>query len=548
MNQIPVKKNEKYIVDIIDNGFGGEGIAKVNGFTIFIPNALKGEKCEVLIIKVLSSQAYGKVVKILEESEDRMKPDCETYQRCGGCDLRHMKYETTLNLKRNTVQSLINKSLKNKIEAKKTIGMKNPYNYRNKAQFPVGIDKEGSPIIGVFAQRSHTIIPIQNCKIQTEISQEIARSIIEFIKENKISIYDEEKQSGAIRHIVIKVGKYTKQIMCILVVNEEFGKTNENKLVEMLCTKYKDVKTIVKNINNKNTNVILGKQNVNLYGDGYIEDKLGEYTFKISPMSFYQVNPIQAEVLYNTAIEAANLSKEDTLFDLYCGIGTIGIFASKFVKQVYGIEIVEQAIEDAKENAKINKVDNAEFICGNVEFAFDELINKKKIIPTAIIVDPPRKGLDEKTIQNILNIKPEKLVYISCNPATMVRDIAKMEDAYVAEKIQPVDMFPYTSSVETVVLLSKLKTKKHIDIELHTDELDLTSSESKATYQEIKQYVLDKYGFKVSTLNIAQTKQKCGIKERDNYNKPKMENSKQPNCPKEKEDAIKDAFRYFQMI
>lgn len=298
MNQIPVKKNEKYIVDIIDNGFGGEGIAKVNGFTIFIPNALKGEKCEVLIVKVLSSQAYGKVVKILEESEDRMKPDCETYQRCGGCDLRHMKYETTLNLKRNTVQSLINKSLKNKIEAEKTIGMKNPYNYRNKAQFPVGIDKEGNPTVGVFAQRSHTIIPIKNCKIQTEISQEIARSIIEFIKENKISIYDEEKQNGAIRHIVIKVGKYTKQIMCILVVNEEIGKTNENKLVEMLCTKYKDVKTIVKNINNKNTNVILGKQNVNLYGDGYIEDKLGEYTFKISPMSFYQVNPIQAEVLY----------------------------------------------------------------------------------------------------------------------------------------------------------------------------------------------------------------------------------------------------------
>ena len=244
--------------------------------------------------------------------------------------------------------------------------------------------------------------------------------------------------------------------MCILVINEEIGKTNENKLVEMLCTKYKDLKTIVKNINNKNTNVILGKQNVNLYGDGYIEDKLGEYIFKISPMSFYQVNPIQAEVLYNTAIEAANLSKEDTLFDLYCGIGTIGIFASKFVKQVYGIEIVEQAIEDAKENAKINKVENAKFICGDVEFAFDELINKKKIIPTAIIVDPPRKGLDEKTIQNILKIKPEKLVYISCNPATMVRDIAKTEGVYVAEKIQPVDMFPYTSSVECVAVL-KLK-------------------------------------------------------------------------------------------
>ena len=453
MNQIPVKKNEKYIVDIIDNGFGGEGIAKIDGFTIFIPNTLKGEKCEVLIVKVLSSQAYGKVVRILEASEDRVEPDCITYQRCGGCDLRHMNYNATLNLKRNTVQSLINKSLKSKTEAKTTIGMKNPYNYRNKAQFPVGLDKDGNPTVGVFAQRSHTIIPIQNCKIQNEISQEIAKSIIEFIHENKISVYNEERQTGSIRHIVVKVGKYTNQIMCILVINEEIGEVAESKLVKLLCSKYKNIKTIVKNINNKNTNVILGNKNINLYGDGYIEDILGEYTFKISPMSFYQVNPVQAEVLYNTAIEAAKLSKEDILCDLYCGIGTIGIFASKHVKQVYGIEIVEQAIEDAKTNVKMNKVNNVEFICGDVEFAFDELINKKQIIPTAIIVDPPRKGLDEKTVQNILKIKPVKLVYISCNPATMVRDIAKLEEVYEVKKIQPVDMFPYTSHVECVTVL-----------------------------------------------------------------------------------------------
>ena len=453
MNQIPVKKNEKYIVDIIDNGFGGEGIAKIDGFTIFIPNTLKGEKCEVLIVKVLSSQAYGKVVRILEASEDRVEPDCTTYQRCGGCDLRHMNYNATLNLKRNTVQSLINKSLKSKIEAKTTIGMKNPYNYRNKAQFPVGLDKDGNPTVGVFAQRSHTIIPIQNCKIQNEISQEIAKSIIEFIHENKISVYNEERQTGSIRHIVVKVGKYTNQIMCILVINEEIGEVAESKLVKLLCSKYKNIKTIVKNINNKNTNVILGNKNINLYGDGYIEDILEEYTFKISPMSFYQVNPVQAEVLYNTAIEAAKLSKEDILCDLYCGIGTIGIFASKHVKQVYGIEIVEQAIEDAKTNAKMNKVNNVEFICGDVEFAFDELINKKQIIPTAIIVDPPRKGLDEKTVQNILKIKPVKLVYISCNPATMVRDIAKLEEVYEVKKIQPVDMFPYTSHVECIAVL-----------------------------------------------------------------------------------------------
>lgn len=456
MNQIPVKKNEKYIVDIIDNGFGGEGIAKVDGFTIFIPNAIKGEKCEILIVKVLASQAYGKIIRILEASENRAEIDCATYQRCGGCDLRHMTYENTLNLKRETVQSLINKGLRNKVVVEKAIGMKNPYNYRNKAQYPVGLDKDKNPAIGVFAQRTHTIIPIEKCMIQTEISQKIAKTILEFIKENKISVYNEENQTGLVRHIVIKVGKHTNQIMCILVLNEKNAKNNakmEEKLVELLCKEYPEIKTIVKNINNQNTNVILGKENINLYGDGYIEDKLGEYTFKISPMSFYQVNPVQAEVLYNTALEAANLSRKDILFDLYCGIGTIGIFASKYVKQVYGIEIVPQAIDDAKENAKINNIENAEFMVGDVEVAFDELINKKNIIPTAIIVDPPRKGLDEKTIQNILKIKPEKLVYISCNPATMVRDLAKMEEVYNIKKVQPVDMFPFTKHVECVAVI-----------------------------------------------------------------------------------------------
>ena len=453
MQEVPVVKNEKYIVDIIDNGFSGEGIAKVNGFTVFIPKAIKGEKCEVLIVKVLSSHAYGKILNLIKESEDRKLPDCTTYQRCGGCDLRHMKYESTLNLKRNIVQNLINRGLKEKLTVEQTIGMSTPYNYRNKAQYPVGLDKDGNPVIGVFAKMSHTIIPIENCKIQTEISQRIAKTILEFIKENNIEVYNEKTGNGIFRHIVIKVGKYTEEIMCILVLNKT-GFREEQKLVKLLTTKFPEIKTIVKNINTKNTNVILGEKNINVYGNGYIEDKLGEYVFKISPMSFYQVNPVQAEVLYNTAIEAAKLNNQDILFDLYCGIGTIGIFASKFVKKVYGIEIVPQAIEDAKENAKINKITNAEFIVGDVEFAFDELVNKKEIKPTAIIVDPPRKGLDDKTIQNILKLKTEKVVYVSCNPATMVRDLAKMKEKYKIEKIQPVDMFPFTRHVECVAVLS----------------------------------------------------------------------------------------------
>lgn len=452
MNKSSVVKNEKYVVDIIDNGFEGEGIAKIDGLTVFVPGSIKGEKCEILIVKVLASHAYGKIVNIIKKSENRKESDCATYKRCGGCSLRHMTYEHTLKLKRQVVQNLVNKGLKEKVEVLETIGMENPYNYRNKAQYPVGLNSDGQPEVGVFAQRTHTIIPIQTCLIQTEISQKIAKTILNFVKEKNIQVYNEENQKGLLRHIVIKVGKYTNQVMCILVVND--SKFNqEQELVKLLCEKYPEIKTIVKNINNKNTNVILGKENINLYGNGYIEDKLGEYTFKISPMSFYQVNPVQAEILYTTAINQANLDKNDILFDLYCGIGTIGIFASKYVNKVYGIEIVPQAIEDAKENAKINDVKNIEFICGDVEVAFDELINKEKIVPSAIIVDPPRKGLDNKTVENIAKIQPAKLVYISCNPATMVRDLAKLEEIYNIKTIQPVDMFPWTNGVESITIL-----------------------------------------------------------------------------------------------
>jgi len=460
MNKSSVVKNEKYVVDIIDNGFEGEGIAKIDGLTVFVPGSIKGEKCEILIVKVLASHAYGKIVNIIEKSENRKESDCATYKRCGGCSLRHMTYESTLKLKRQVVQNLVNKGLKKKVEVLETIGMENPYNYRNKAQYPVGLNSEGQPEVGVFAQRTHTIIPIQTCLIQTEISQKIAKTILNFVKEKNIQVYNEENQKGLLRHIVIKVGKYTNQVMCILVVND--SKFNqEQELVKLLCEKYPEIKTIVKNINNKNTNVILGKENINLYGNGYIEDKLGEYIFKISPMSFYQVNPVQAEILYTTAINQANLDRNDILFDLYCGIGTIGIFASKYVNKVYGIEIVPQAIEDAKENAKINDVKNIEFICGDVEVAFDELINKEKIVPSAIIVDPPRKGLDNKTVENIAKIKPAKLVYISCNPATMVRDLAKLEDIYNIKTIQPVDMFPWTNGVESITILEIEQWKKN---------------------------------------------------------------------------------------
>lgn len=456
--EIPVKKNEKYIVDIIDNGYEGEGIAKVDNFTIFINGAIKGEKCEILILKVMSSHAYGKIINIIEKSEYRTESDCGTYKRCGGCNLRHIDYEETLNMKQRMVENLVNKNLskikqKSEIKVLPTLGMGNPYNYRNKAQFPLGLDNEGKPIMGVFAQRTHEIIPMRDCKIQNYFSEQIANFIFGYIKQNNISIYNEKTGKGLFRHIVIKVGIRTHEIMCVLVINGKEFK-GEKQLVETITTEFPEVKTIVKNINTKNTNVILGKENEVIYGDGYIYDILGDFTFKISPMSFYQVNPVQAEALYNIGLEKAQLTKDDILYDLYCGIGTIGIFASKYVKKVYGIEIVEQAIQDAKENAKLNGIENAEFYAGDVEDIFEKLMKEKNIFPDVVVVDPPRKGLDVNTINSLLAVEASRIVYISCNPATMVRDMEMLSEKYEIGEIQPVDMFPFTSHVECISVLT----------------------------------------------------------------------------------------------
>ncbi len=447
-----IKKNQEYIVEIIDNGYEGEGIAKIDDFTVFIPGTIKGEKVKILIVKVLSSHAFGKVLEILELSETRQEADCITYKRCGGCNLRHIKYEETLKMKQNAVQSLVNKTLKTKVKVQETIGMENPFHYRNKAQYPIGINKEGEPVIGVFAQRTHDVIPMEKCLIQNPKSEEIAKTILQFIKDNKISVYNEKTGKGLFRHIVIKVGIKTNEIMCILVVN---GKSipKEAQLVEELTSKFPQIKTIVKNINMRNTNVILGKENINIYGEGYIEDILGKYTFKISPLSFYQVNPVQAEKLYNLGVEMAQITKQDTVFDLYCGIGTITLFMSKYAKKVYGIEIVEEAIKAAKENAKINNVDNTEFYAGDVEVVLDDLINNKGISADIVMFDPPRKGLDKNSINNILKIKPKKIVYISCNPATLIRDLTFFENQYNIKTIVPVDMFPFTSNVECVSVM-----------------------------------------------------------------------------------------------
>lgn len=448
-----MQKNEEYIVDIIDNGFEGEGIAKINDLTIFIPGAIKSEKIKIIIVKVLTSYAFGKILEIINSSEDRnTNVDCSTYKRCGGCNLRHVNYKTTLKMKKNVVQNLVNKNLKTKIIVKDTIGMEHPFHYRNKAQYPIGLDKNGNPMIGVFANRTHEVIQIDKCLIQNEEAEKIAKFICQFAQKNNISVYNEKTCQGLLRHIVVKVGIKTNQIMCILVLtSEKFP--NEEKLISELTKQFPNITTIVKNINNKNTNVILGKTNINIFGNGYIYDKLGDYTFKISPLSFYQINPIQTEKLYDLALQAAKLTGKEIVFDLYCGIGTIGIYMANKAKKVYGIEIVEDAIKDAKENCKINNITNAEYYSGDTEKLLTDLIENKKIKPDVIVVDPPRKGLDNTTIENILKIKPKRLVYVSCNPATLMRDLSKLECEYEIKEIQPVDMFPFTSHVECVSLM-----------------------------------------------------------------------------------------------
>ena len=448
-----LKKNQVYEVDIIDDGFQGEGIAKIENFPIFIQGAIKGEKIEIKIVKVQSSFAYGKILKIIKPSQERIEEDCKHYSKCGGCNLRHIKYDYTLKIKKAIVQNCLYKQFAKEIKVEDIIGMSNPIFYRNKLQYPIGLDSNNNPVMGVYSSRTHNIVSVNNCFIQDEQCSKIANDIFEFIKQNNIAVYNEEELKGTVRHLIIRIGKKTNEVLVTVVVNDDnFNK--EKEFVEYITTKYSNIKSIVFNYNNKNTNVILGRRNKVIFGSGFIYDVLGGYKFKISPLSFYQVNPTQTEILYNTAIEFAELdNKKDIALDLYCGIGTIGIFASKFCKKVYGIEIVEQAIEDAKENAKINNVNNIDFYTGDVEKVLPEILEKIEKKPNVVFVDPPRKGLDNKTIDVLKQLEPEKIVYISCNPATLARDLKLLDEKYEIKRIQPVDQFPYTSHIEDVCIL-----------------------------------------------------------------------------------------------
>lgn len=449
-----VNKNEEYVVEILDNGIYGEGICKINDFTIFIPGAVKEDKLKILIVKVNSSFAFGKIVEILSPSKYRQDPICDSFKKCGGCMLQHMDYDYQLELKTSIVNNTLNK-IGLEVKTEHCIGMGIPVYYRNKAQYPFGYDKENNKVMGFYKERSHEIVPLNNCYIESKVSTQIAKYILNLAKELNISLYNETDKKGILRHSIIKIGYHTSEIMVILVCTKNDFE-NLDKLVYSLTHKFDNIKTVILNINKDDTNVIQSNENQILFGDGTIHEHIGKYLFKISPNSFFQVNSKQVELLYHLVKDFADIDKKDIVFDLYCGAGTIGIFIAENANKVYGIELVKDAVKMAKENADINNVDNIEFICGDVEDKIDELINKN-INPSIIILDPPRKGLSDKTVEKVLELLPKKIVYVSCNVSTLARDLNILKQYYLIDIVQPVDMFPQTYHVECVSLLSLIK-------------------------------------------------------------------------------------------
>ena len=553
------KKNDILTVEITDMGVDGEGIGKVDGFTLFVKDALIGDVAEVKVMKAKKQYGYARLMKLLTPSPDRVEPVCSVARTCGGCQIQALSYSKQLEFKKNKVRGnliRIGGFAEGFIdEIMEPIGgMEEPFHYRNKAQYPVGTDKEGNLIAGFYAGRTHQIIPNLDCALGAEINQVILEKILAFMNQYKLTAYNEETRKGLVRHILIREGFTTKEIMVCLVIN---GKKlpHSEKLAEVLA-EIPGMTSITFSINEENTNVIMGKQIQLIWGQTYITDYIGNVKYQISPLSFYQVNPVQTEVLYGQALQYAGLTGNETVWDVYCGIGTISLFLAQKAKKVYGVEIVPQAIEDARRNAEINGIQNAEFFVGKAEEVLPSYYAQyAKDYPgesahaDVIVVDPPRKGCEESVLQTMVNMQPERIVYVSCDSATLARDLKYLSgNGYQLEKVRAVDMFPHTGHIETVVKLVRKTPGVYIDLKVDMDELDLTTSEAKATYQEIKQYILDKYDTKVSNLYIAQVKEKYGIIERENYNKPKSENAKQPQCPMEKVEMIEEALRHFKMI
>lgn len=451
-----MKKNEIYDLEILDNGINFEGISKLDNMTVFIPECIIGEKVNAKIVKVNTSYCFALVNKIIEKSTYRKEAVCEVYNRCGGCACQHIDYDFTLDLKAKIVANALKKQGVSVEKMESCIGMGLPYYYRNKVQYPVGIDRKGNTILGFYAKRSHDIVENNCCYIQDRIIDMLSKEIFRILLENNFEGYNEEKLSGDIRHIMIRRGYHTSEIMVVLVVNNKkiVNDARMKKVISLIRNINDNIQSVFININDQNTNEILGQKTVCVYGDEYISDYIDEYKYLISPKSFFQVNTSQTEILYNTLSEKLELDENDVLFDLYSGVGTIGIFLSKYVNKVYGIEIEEEAVKMANMNLELNNIHNAEYIAGGVEDKIEEF-KDRNIHPSVIVVDPPRKGLDEKSIEYILEFGPEKIGYVSCNPATLARDLKRLSEKYDIVSITPVDMFPQTVHVETVTILRK---------------------------------------------------------------------------------------------
>ncbi len=574
-----ITKGQEFSLEIDDMGTDGEGIGHKEGYTLFVKDVLVGDIVRVKVIKAKKKYGYGRLMEVLQPSPWRVEPVCKCARPCGGCQIQHCSYERQLEWKEKKVRDCLERiGGFEKIPMEPILGMDRPYHYRNKAQYPVGYDREGNLVAGFYAGRTHSIIPNTDCAIQHPCNHVILETILDFMRKYDIPAYREEQHTGLVRHILTRVGRHTGQIMVCLVINGN-KLPHEEKLVESLlqCPVQADIsgengaekvsteniesvnqlnyeiKSICLNINKEKTNRILGKKIVPIYGQSYIEDRIGNITYRISPLSFYQVNPVQTEKLYSTALEYADLHGNEVVWDLYCGIGTISLFLAQKASKVCGVEIIAQAIEDARDNAKRNGFTNTEFFVGAAEEVVPEQYEKSKgsLRADVVTLDPPRKGCDEKLLQTVVQMKPDRIVYVSCDPATLARDLKYLcGTGYELKKVRACDMFGHSSHVEAVCLLSKLhETKHHVNVRLDMDEMDLTAAESKATYEEIKKYVAEyNDGMKVSNLYIAQVKRKCGIELAENFNIPRSEGAKQLQCPKEKEEAIIGALKAFQMI
>ncbi|MDQ0159737.1 23S rRNA (uracil(1939)-C(5))-methyltransferase RlmD [Alkalibacillus salilacus] len=450
----PVKKNEYIDLTFSDLTHEGEGVGKLDGYPIFVPYGLPGESAKVKVIKVKKNLAFGKLIERYDTSEHRIEPPCDVFYKCGGCQIQHMTYERQLTMKQNQVQDVMKKIAQMPdVPVHPTIGMNEPWNYRNKVQIPVG-ERDGKVITGFYQKRTHNIIDMDTCPVQNDANDEVVRGIRDIIDELNIQPYNEETHEGVIRHIVLRTGQHTNEMMVVIVTKTK-DLPKQKEFIEKIKALHPSIKGIIQNINADKTNVIMGDKSHSLWGNDVIIDRIHDLEFAISAHSFYQVNPEQTEKLYDQALKYAQLSGKETVIDAYCGIGTISLFLAQHAKQVYGVEVVPQAVDDAKANAKRNHIDNADFFVGEAEKVMPWW-KAQGLNPDVIVVDPPRKGCDEKLLQAMIDMEPVRIVYVSCNPSTLARDLRILADSgYETQEIQPVDMFPQSSHVECCALLQK---------------------------------------------------------------------------------------------